>query len=89
MSTQIVCQKPVKSEYISALGFSPSDMLGMTYLEEQVLMLSKKSWLNPLISSNTQSSVESEGGRPTSEERGETIGEAGEQTRTNESNGER
>lgn len=80
---------PVKSEYISALGFSPSDMLGMTYLEEQVLMLSKKSWLNPLISSNTQSSVESEGGRPTSEERGETIGEAGEQTRTNESNGER
>ena len=52
-------------------------------------MLSKKSWLNPLISSNTQSSVESEGGRPTSEERGETIGEAGEQTRTNESNGER
>ena len=80
---------PVKSEYISSLGFSPSDMLGMTYLEEQVLMLSKKSWLNPLISSNTQSAVDSEGGRPTSEERGETIGEAGEQSRRDEVNLER
>ena len=80
---------PVKLEYMTALGFSPSDMLGMTYLEEQVLMLSKKSWLNPLISSNTQSAVDSEGGRPTSEERGEIISESGEQSRRDEVNLER
>ena len=80
---------PVKMEYISALGFSPSDVLGMTYLEEDVLGLAKKVWLNALISSSTVSHSENEGGRPTSESKGETIGEAGEKTRTNESNGER
>lgn len=80
---------PIKLEYISALGFSPSDVLGMTYLEEEVLMLSKKAWLTPLISSNTQSAVDSEGGRPTSESKGEILGESGEQTQTNESNSER
>lgn len=80
---------PVKLEYMSILGFSPSDVLGMTYLEEDVLGLAKKVWLNALISSSTVSHSDNEGGRPTSESKGETIGEAGEQTRTNESNGER
>ena len=80
---------PVKLEYISALGFSPSDVLGMTYLEEDVLGLAKKVWLNALISSSTMSHSDNEGGRPTSESKGEIIGEAGEQTQTNESNMER
>jgi hypothetical protein len=80
---------PVKLEYISALGFSPSDILGMTYLEEDVLGLAKKVWLNSLISSNTQSAVDSEGGRPTAESKGEILSESGEQSRTDEVNLER
>ena len=80
---------PVKLEYISALGFSPSDILGMTYLEEDVLGLAKKVWLNSLISSNTQSSIDSEKGRPTAESKGEILSESGEQSRTDEVNLER
>jgi len=80
---------PVKLEYASALGMSPSDILGMTYLEEELLGLSKKCWLTPLVSSNTQSSVDNQGGRPTAEEKGETLGDAGEQTRNIDANDNR
>lgn len=80
---------PVKSEYASALGMSPSEMLGMTYLEESILGLSTKCWNTPLVSSSTVSHKDSEGGRPTTESNGGIIGEAGEKTRENESNLER
>lgn len=80
---------PVKMAYSSALGLSPSDVLGMTYLEEDVLGFAKKVWLNPLISSNTQSSVESTEGRPTSESKGEVISESNEKTRNADSNANR
>ena len=80
---------PVKLEYISALGFSPSDVLGMTYLEEDVLGLAKKVWLNALISSSTVSHSESDGGRPKAEDKGEILSESGEQSRRDEVNLER
>lgn len=80
---------PVKLEYSSALGLSPSDTLGMTYLEEDILGLSKKTWLSPLVSSNTISHSDSESGRPTAEENGEQIGEAGENTRNSDANDNR
>lgn len=72
---------PAKMEYASSLGMSPSDVLGMTYLED-LLGLGKTTWNTPLISSNTQSSVDSqETGRPTAEESGTVIGDAGEKSR--------
>lgn len=80
---------PVKTEYMSALGLSPSDMLGMTYLEEDILGLSKKVWLNGLISSSTVSHSDNESGRPTNESQGKGLTESGEQTQTDEENGER
>ena len=78
---------PVKLEYMTALGFSPSDVLGMTYLEEDVFCLAKKVWLNALISSSTVS--HSESGRPTNKSQGKGLTESGEQTQTDEENGER
>lgn len=78
---------PTKTEYMSALGLSPSDMLGMTYLEEDILGLSKKIWLNGLISSSTVS--HSDSGRPTNESQGKGLTESGEKTQTGETNGER
>lgn len=80
---------PVKTAYAASLSMSPSDILLMTYLEEDVLQLSKKKWLSPLISSNVQSSVDTKVGRKTSEESGNTIGEAGEKTRNSDSNDNR
>lgn len=72
---------PVKMQYASTMNMSPSDILGMTYLED-VLGLGSTSWCTPLISSNTQSSVDSESnGRPTAEEENRVVGDAGEKTR--------
>lgn len=79
---------PVKMQYGSSLGMSPSDLIGMTYLEEEVLGLGTKRWTSPLVSSNTQSGTTSEyeGGRPTSAESGKPIGEAGEATQNSDGN---
>ncbi|MBQ0036416.1 MAG: hypothetical protein KBT35_05820 [Firmicutes bacterium] len=77
---------PVKSLYLSSLGFNASDLLGMTYLEEEILKLGQEAWLHPLVSSSVQSGVssaesEDANGRPTAEESGEQIGDAGEASR--------
>lgn len=77
-----------KLSYAASLGYSPSDVEGLTFLEEDVLSLGKERWLSPLVSSNTQSSV-GEGGRPTAEESGKQIGDAGEQTRNIDANDNR
>lgn len=77
---------PVKLEYASALGLSPSEALGLTYLEEDVLGLSKKVWLNVPVSSNT---VSGDAGRPSNADNGEQLTESGEQTKENESNTKR
>lgn len=72
---------PVKTDYAISLGLSPSDMWNKTILEEEILELATKRWVTPLIANSTVSHSDSEGGCPTAEERGEIIGEAGEQTR--------
>ena len=78
---------PVKMDYAASLGLTPCETIGASYLEDDVLGLSKDVWNTPLVSSNTQSSVTSDtGGRPTAEETGGTVGEAGEKTRDNDSN---
>lgn len=80
---------PVKLEYCQVLGLSPSDVLGLTYLEEDILSLSKKVWLSPLVSSNTQSSINSDIGRPSSEQIGESISDSNQNTRDSNANDNR
>ena len=77
---------PVKMQYSASLGLSPSDTVGMSYIEDDILGLGKKNWVTPLISSNTQSSVENKGGKPTNESKGEGLTEAGEQTQETDQN---
>lgn len=77
---------PVKLQYASSLGLSPSDTLGLTYLEEEVLGLSVNSWKTPLVSSNVQTSTKEEEGRPTNESKGKSLQESGEQTKENDEN---
>ena len=75
---------PVKMDYVSSLGLTPCEVIGASYIEDDILGLSQTSWVNPLISSNTLAS--DEGGRPTAEEAGTSVGDAGEKTRDNDSN---
>lgn len=78
---------PVKMDYAASLGLNPCETIGASYLEDEVLGLSKDVWASPLVSSNTQSAFTGdEGGRPTAEETGGTVGDAGEKTRDNDSN---
>lgn len=81
-----------KLKYAASLGISPSDSIGYSYLEDTALNIGTKSWITPLISSNTMSNggLDSSGGRPTTEESGSTtISESNEQTRDNDSNSNR
>ena len=78
---------PVKMDYAASLGLTPCETIGASYLEDEILGLSSNVWTTPLVSSNTQSAFTgSEGGRPTAEETGGTVGDAGERTRDNDSN---
>lgn len=79
---------PAKMYYASSLGLSPSDIIGMSYLEDEILELATKTWTHPLISSNTQSSI-SEVGRPTNASKGEGLSESGEQTKESDQNANR
>lgn len=79
---------PVKLEYAAALGLSPSDAIGMTFLEEDILGLSKKRWVSPLASSSTRS-VDTEGGRPSNASQGKGLTESGEQTKEGDQNANR
>lgn len=80
---------PVKTAYATSLSLSPSDIWNLTYLEEDILGLSKSKWLSPLISSNTQSSVDSTVGRPTNESQGKGLTESGEQSKEDDVNANR
>ena len=72
---------PVKMALASTYGLSPSSMVNMTFLENEILDLPKK--LIPLSSSHTQSGDTSNGAPTVSDEE---ISESGEQTRENEGN---
>ena len=80
---------PVKIAYATSLSLTPSDIYNMTYLEEEVLELSKSKWLSPLVSSNTQGSIDSSSGRPTNESQGKVLTESGENTRESGANDNR
>lgn len=79
---------PCKTMVAASLGETPSDIVGLSYLENDYLNLSDN-W-QPLQTSYTQSSDSGdEGGRPTNEEKGETLTESGEATQKAESNANR
>lgn len=77
---------PVKMQYGASLGMSPSDLIGMTYLEEDILGIGSKKWTTPLVSSSTQSVASEDAGRPSAEESGKQIGDAGESTQNADGN---
>lgn len=79
---------PCKLEYASALGMSPVEALGVGMIEE-CLGLGTEIWTTPLVSANVQSGTDSEGGRPTAEEKSEGISESSEQTRDSGANDNR
>ena len=68
---------------------SPSDVAGLTYLENDYLQLHDK--FIPLSSSHTQSgdSTNSDAGRPTNESQGKTLSPSGEQTKEDDENDNR
>lgn len=72
-----------KLKVASDIGLTPSDIIGMTYLENTILNVGTDMFNRPLISSNTLSGgdVSNEGGRPTAEEKGETLTDNGEKGR--------
>ena len=78
-----------KMKYASSIGLSPSDMVGMSYLENDILKLTEKVWNRPLVSSNTMSHGEGEGGRPTNASKGEGLTESGEQSLEDDVNSNR
>lgn len=59
---------PIKTELAAMTKANPQKSFGMDFLERQLLGLGTKRWNNPLVSSNTQSGVDSEGGAPTKPE---------------------
>lgn len=84
---------PLKMKYCAALGLSPSDVLGLTYLEETALGLGDQVWKTPLLSTNTTStntsSSDDTGGRPTNESKGVGLDDAGQQTKDTDANDNR
>lgn len=59
---------PVKTKLAALAGANPQESFGMDFLERQLLKLGTERWNNPLVSSNTQSGADSEGGAPTKED---------------------
>lgn len=75
---------PATTMACAASGLAPIDMVGMNFIETDVLHIHDK--FRALSTSYTQSG--DEGGAPTAEERGTTLSDAGEQSRDNNVNAE-
>lgn len=82
---------PVKSQYAVLQDMEFGDIDGMLYLENEILQFPDK--FRPLSSSYTQTgegdASADEGGRPTNEEQGKDLTEAGEQTQRDDENANR
>jgi hypothetical protein len=59
---------PIKTELAAMVRANPQKSMGMNYLEQNLLKLGTENWINPLVSTNTQGSVEGENGAPTKDE---------------------
>lgn len=73
-----------KIQYATALGFSPSDLIGMAFLEDHILKLGTDMFNIPLISSHTTTSEEV--GRPTNDDNNKSLTDSGEQTKETDQN---
>jgi len=73
---------PVKQAIAATLGYSPSDIIAMSYLENDVLNMRNTLYSEPLLVSSTMS-PDKEIGRPKSEE---PLSESGEKTRDSDAN---
>jgi hypothetical protein len=76
---------PVKQAIAAVLGYTPSDIITMGYLENDVLKMRDTIYSQPLLSSSTMS-PDNEAGRPKSSE---PKSEAGEQTEDSDANDNR
>ena len=59
---------PIKTELAAMMKANPQKSFGMDFLERQLLGLGTTRWINPLVSSNTQSVANTDGGAPTKED---------------------
>jgi hypothetical protein len=76
-----------RSMYAASLDMSPSDVLSMQQLEDNLDFA--KDWV-PLQSSNTMSNTDNgNNGRPTNKEKGKPLKESGQSTQDNDSNDNR
>lgn len=73
---------PCKTLYASALGLQPSEMMGLTFLENKVLNIHEE-WL-PLNSTHTQTGGDKEKGRPKKDN--DDISESGEKCKDKDVN---
>ena len=78
---------PIKTELASMVRANPQKSMGMNYLEQNLLKLGIQNWINPLVSTNTQSGNPTDtGGAPTAEESGKELTDEGEATRDKDTN---
>lgn len=76
---------PIKTQLASMLKVNPQAQYGYDFLERQLLGLGTERWINPLVSSNTQSANSSDtGGAPTKDD-GE-LSDEGQATRDDDKN---
>ena len=65
--------------FAASLGIEPSDVVGLSYLEDDILEMGKKMFTRPFISSNTMSNSTSNNGkdgRPTNNSLGLDIADS-------------
>lgn len=78
-----------KLYYAASIDMTPSDVINLAYLENDILDVTNKMFISPLISSNTMSHKENgDGGAPTVEENGGTPTDATEKSREGDGNNE-
>jgi hypothetical protein len=77
-----------KLAYAASLGFTPSDVLNMAYLENEILKVTKDMFTSPLISSNTLSNGGKDVGASTQEEKEEAVSDNTEKSRELNGNNE-
>lgn len=75
---------PVKLMLCAAMGFEPSEALGMAHLENDIMKLAEQ--FTPLQSAHTQTADSGDAGRKTNESKGEDLSESGEETKDSDSN---
>ena len=78
---------PIKTELASMVRANPQKSMGMNYLEQNLLKLGIQNWINPLVSTNTQSGNPTDtGGAPTAEDSGKELTDEGEASRDKDTN---